>query len=54
MVDTTFITNKGEDTLENPEKQAKVKAYERRIDKMVYDIYGLTGEEIKIVEEGLK
>lgn len=34
-------------------RQAKVKEYERQIDQMVYKLYGLTEEEIKIVEEGL-
>ena len=37
--------------LENPQKQAKVKEYEKQIDEMVYKLYGLTKEEIKIVEE---
>ncbi|MBU2540681.1 MAG: N-6 DNA methylase [Candidatus Omnitrophica bacterium] len=32
------------------EKQAKVKEYERQIDQMVYKLYGLTSEEMKIVE----
>ncbi|MCD6540214.1 MAG: hypothetical protein J7K37_05920 [Candidatus Omnitrophica bacterium] len=40
-----------EDYLENPQKQAKVKEYERQIDELVYKLYGLTDEEIKIVEE---
>jgi len=35
----------------NPQKQAKVKEYERQIDELVYKLYGLTDEEIKIVEE---
>jgi hypothetical protein len=39
-----------EDNLENLQKQAKVKEYERRIDQLVYKLYGLTEEEIKIVE----
>lgn len=33
-----------------PAKQAQVKEYERQIDRMVYELYGLTDEEIKIVE----
>jgi hypothetical protein len=28
----------------------RVKEYERQIDQMVYKLYGLTDEEIKIVE----
>jgi len=34
----------------NQSKQAKVKEYEHQIDQMVYKLYGLTKEEIKIVE----
>jgi len=41
---------KDDDYLQNPQKQAKVKALEREIDEMVYQLYGLTEEEIKIVE----
>jgi len=41
---------KEKDYLKNSEKQAKVKAYEKKIDQMVYELYGLTKEEIKIVE----
>ncbi len=33
-----------------PAKQAQVKEYERQIDRMVYELYGLADEEIKIVE----
>jgi hypothetical protein len=36
--------------LQNPQKQAKIKALEREIDQMVYQLYGLTEEEIRIVE----
>jgi adenine-specific DNA-methyltransferase len=50
IVDKILDITKGEDYLENSEKQAKVKAYERQIDKIVYDLYELTPEEIKIVE----
>ncbi len=38
---------------ESPQKQAKVKEYEREIDQLVYKLYGLTEEEIKIVEDGI-
>lgn len=31
-------------------KQAKVKDHEHHIDQMVYKLYGLTDDEIKIVE----
>ncbi|MBL7094976.1 hypothetical protein ISS22_13495 [candidate division KSB1 bacterium] len=33
-----------------PKKQAKVKSLEREIDQLVYQLYSLTGEEIRIVE----
>ena len=35
---------------ENPEKKGEVKEYESQIDQMVYELYGLTTEEIEIVE----
>ena len=41
---------KDADYLQNPAKQTQVKQYERQIDRMVYELYGLTEEEIKIVE----
>ena len=31
--------------------QSEIKATERQIDQLVYELYGLTEEEIKIVEE---
>jgi len=40
---------KDDDYQQNPVKQEQVKEYERQIDQMVYDLYGLTEEEIKIV-----
>lgn len=39
-----------DDYLTNLSKQAKVKEYECQIDQMVYELYGLTKEEIKIIE----
>jgi len=41
---------KSPDYFGNPEKQAKVRGIERQIDELVYKLYGLTDEEIKIVE----
>ncbi|MDD4082716.1 MAG: TaqI-like C-terminal specificity domain-containing protein [Sphaerochaetaceae bacterium] len=43
------ITN-DEDYLKKIDKQARVKIYEEEIDKMVYALYKLTPEEIKIIE----
>ncbi len=31
-------------------KQARVKELEREIDRLVYELYGLTDEEIEVVE----
>ena len=50
LVDRILAITKDEDYLSNPAKQAKVKEYERQIDQMVYELYGLTPEEIEIVE----
>jgi len=41
---------KNNDYQKNPKKQAKVRKYENQIDQMVYKLYELTEEEIKIVE----
>lgn len=44
------ITNE-EDYQKNLEKHALIQALEKKIDKIVYELYELTPEEIKIVEE---
>ena len=44
------ITKEG-DYLENAVKQAKVREYKKRIDKLTYKLYDLTPEEIAIVKE---
>ncbi|MBU2544531.1 hypothetical protein KJ618_03640 [Patescibacteria group bacterium] len=41
---------KDADYLQNLAKQAQVHDYEKQIDQLVYQLYGLTEEEIKIVE----
>jgi len=50
VVDKIISITKLDDYLTNSSKQAKVKEYERQIDQMVYELYGLTKGEIKIVE----
>jgi len=50
LVDKIHVITKNEDYLQNEAKQKKVKEYEHQIDKMVYKLYGLTKEEIRIVE----
>ena len=47
---TIFTITKDDDYLENSAKQAKVRDYEKQIDQLVYKLYALTSEEIKIVE----
>jgi len=51
LVDCILAITKDDDYLENPAKQTRVHDYERQIDQMVYKLYGLTEEEIKIVEK---
>jgi len=50
IVDKILDIAKSKDYLENLEEQVKVKEYEKQIDQMVYKLYGLTEEEIKIIE----
>ncbi|KKU59043.1 MAG: hypothetical protein UX81_C0013G0004 [Parcubacteria group bacterium GW2011_GWA2_47_12] len=50
IVDKILAITKDDDYLENPARQAKVRDYEKQIDQLVYKLYGLTPEEIKIVE----
>ena len=47
LVDKILAVTKSDDYLQ---KQARVKELEREIDQMVYQLYGLTEEEIRIVE----
>ncbi len=50
FVDKIFSLTHAEDYLENLQIKAKVKECERQIDQLVYKLYELTDEEIKIVE----
>jgi len=50
LVDKILAITKDDNYLQDPQKQAKVKELEREIDQMVYELYGLTDEEIRIVE----
>lgn len=54
LVDNILTITTENDYLHNSSKQAKVKEYEHQIDQMVYELYGLTEDEIKIVEESVK
>jgi len=50
IVDKILNIIKDDNYLHNMTKQAKVKALEAKIDQLVYKLYDLTPEEIKIVE----
>ena len=50
IVDEILTITKDEDYLQNQLDQAKVKSLEAEIDQRVYKLYGLTSEEIKLVE----
>jgi len=51
LVDQILTITKDEDYLNNLDKQKKVKRLEKEIDRLVYELYELTPEEVKIVEE---
>ena len=50
LVEQILSFTKSKNYLYNPEKQAKVKLLEKEIDKLVYNLYSLSKEEIEIVE----
>ncbi|MFH1096587.1 MAG: hypothetical protein V1749_03690, partial [Candidatus Desantisbacteria bacterium] len=50
---SSVALTQSEDYPSNPPKQSQVKALEQEIDQMVYQLYNLTDEEIRIVKEGV-
>jgi len=50
IVDRILTITEHNDSLKNFQKQAKVNSLEAEIDQLVYKLYDLTPEEIKIVE----
>ncbi|MDY6895385.1 MAG: TaqI-like C-terminal specificity domain-containing protein, partial [Thermotogota bacterium] len=50
IVDKILFITKDYDYLQNQQKQARAKELEREIDQLVYKLYELTEEEIRIVE----
>jgi hypothetical protein len=50
LVDKILNITKTNDYLNNTEKQTEVKKLEHQIDELVYKLYGLMDDEIKIVE----
>jgi len=51
LVDEILSITKDKDYLENEQKKKKVKELQDKIDQLIYKLYDLTLEEIKIVEE---
>lgn len=54
LVDKILTITKDDDYLQNQQKQAKVKTLEAEIDQLVYALYGMTEEEIQLVEESVR
>ncbi|MAF14238.1 MAG: hypothetical protein CMI53_05125, partial [Parcubacteria group bacterium] len=50
IVNEILAVTKSSDYLKNSPKQAKVKEYEKQIDRLVYNLYNLSPDEIEIVE----
>ncbi|MEF3691712.1 MAG: N-6 DNA methylase [Candidatus Moraniibacteriota bacterium] len=50
LVDEIFKLTRSEVYVSDPEKQAGVLKYEKQLDQMVYELYGLIDEEIKVIE----
>ena len=50
LVDCILKITKDKDYLQNIQKQAEVKLLVQKIDQLVYQLYDLTPEEIKIIE----
>ena len=51
FVDKILAITKDQDYPQSPIKQANVHEYEAKIDKLVYQLYDLTLDEIKLIEE---
>lgn len=51
IVDKILDITKSDSYITDSTKQTEVKEYENQIDQMVYELYDLTPEEIKIIEE---
>ena len=53
LVNKILSITQSEYYLDNPQKQAKVKEYEYQIDQLVYKLYGLTKDEIRIIDKSI-
>ncbi|MGC8872711.1 MAG: TaqI-like C-terminal specificity domain-containing protein, partial [Caldimicrobium sp.] len=54
LVNQILNLTQSDDYETNPAKQNQVKELEAQIDQLVYQLYGLTEEEIRIIEGGLR
>ncbi len=50
LVDDILTITKDDDYLQNIGKQTKVKECEKQVDQLVYELHGLTKNEINIIE----
>lgn len=50
VIEEILVITNSSDYFINSDEQARVKVYEKQIDQMVYKLYGLTPEEIEVVE----
>lgn len=53
IVDKILIIKKSIDYLENAIKQSNVSQYEMQIDQLIYNLYGLNEEEIRVIESSI-
>jgi hypothetical protein len=51
LVDQILGVTMSDDYLENSKKQEKVSEYEKEIDQIIYKLYGLTAEEVVLIEK---
>lgn len=54
LVDEILNITKSKDYLSSQEKQARVKELEKEIDELVYKLYNLTYEEVKIIDSEIE
>ncbi len=50
-MDQILLITKSNNYLDNDETQEKIKELEEKINQLIYKLYSLTSEEIKIIEE---
>lgn len=50
LINGILAITRNEDYISNPTGQARVKELECKVDKMVYELYGLTHEDIAVME----